>query len=67
MSQDSKNKAASPDFSYKQPQSLKPYVSRQGSILPREKTDLSKKQQRRLAREIKRARHLALLKFTQTV
>ncbi len=54
-------------FSYKQVDELQKFVSAQGSILPRENTGLSQKQQRQLAREVKRARHLALLPFTQTV
>lgn len=54
-------------FSYKRPTELYKYVTDFGTILPRVETGLSQKQQRRLAREIKRARHLALLPFTQTV
>ncbi len=54
-------------FSYKDPATLRNYVSPQGTIYPRRKTGLSQKQQKRLARAIKRARHLALMEFTQTV
>jgi ribosomal protein S18 len=54
-------------LTYKAPELLLRYVTEQGSILPRETTGLSQKLQRRLAREIKRARHLALMPFTQTV
>lgn len=54
-------------LTYKSPELLVRYVTEQGSILPRETTGLSQKQQRRLAQEIKRARHLALLPFTQTI
>lgn len=53
-------------FSYKQPEVLSNFINAQGMILPREKTGLTQKQQRRLALEIKRARILALLPFTQT-
>ncbi len=52
-------------ISYKRPDELSKFINAQGSILPRYKTGLSQKQQRRMAREVKRARHLALLKFTQ--
>jgi small subunit ribosomal protein S18 len=55
------------NFSYKDPQTLGRFISQQGYITPRSKTGLSQKLQRRLAREIKRARHLAMLPFTQTV
>lgn len=55
------------NFSYKDLKTLDRYVSSQGYIVPRSKTGLKKKEQRQLAREIKRARHLALLPFTQTV
>lgn len=55
------------DFSYKDPDTLKKYVTEQGTILPRSKTGLKKKVQSKLAREIERARHLALVKYTQTL
>jgi len=54
-------------FSYKDVGALTRYVTEQGYILAKAKTGLSQKQQRQLTREIKRARHLALLPFTQTV
>ncbi len=44
---------------------LKKFVSVQGKILPRTLTGVCAKHQRRLSREIKRARILALLPFTQ--
>jgi small subunit ribosomal protein S18 len=54
-------------FSYKNPETLRKFITPFGSILPRSKTGLSAKEQKKLAREIKRARHLALLPFTQTL
>lgn len=54
-------------FSYKKVDVLKRFVTEQGSILSRAETNLTQKQQRRLARAVKRARHLAMLPFTQTV
>ncbi|MBP6933534.1 30S ribosomal protein S18 [Candidatus Woesebacteria bacterium] len=54
-------------FSYKNPDALRKFITPFGSILPRSKTGLSAKEQKKLAREIKRARHLALLPFTQTL
>jgi len=54
-------------FSYKQPETLRKFISRQGMILPRAKSGLTQKEQRRLARAIKRARHLALLPFVQAI
>jgi small subunit ribosomal protein S18 len=54
-------------FTYKQPETLRRYISHQGMILPRAKSGLRQTEQRSLARAIKRARHLALLPFTQTV
>jgi small subunit ribosomal protein S18 len=54
-------------FSYKDTDMLSKFVTEQGSILSREETGLSQKQQRQLAVEIKRARHLALLPFTQVL
>jgi small subunit ribosomal protein S18 len=54
-------------FSYKDTEMLAKFITEQGSILSRDETGLSQKQQRMLAREIKRARHLALLPFTQVL
>jgi small subunit ribosomal protein S18 len=54
-------------FSYKDMGTLEKYMTEQGYIVPRYKSGLSQKQQRHLATEIKRARHLALLPFTQTL
>ncbi len=55
------------DISYKLIDQLKHFVTEQGYILGRDKTGISQKQQRRLTQAIKRARHLAMLPFTQTV
>ncbi|MEX0895935.1 MAG: 30S ribosomal protein S18 [Patescibacteria group bacterium] len=54
-------------FSYKNVGVLRRCVTEQGAILPRTETGLSQKQQRHLSIAIKRARHLALLPFTQTL
>lgn len=49
---------------YKDPDFLLKFVNEQGKILPRRITGTSLKYQKRLAKAIKRARHLALLPFT---
>lgn len=54
-------------ITYKDSSMLGRFVTEQGSLLTRDETGLSQKQQRRLAVEVKRARHLALLPFTQTL
>ncbi|MCB9813596.1 MAG: 30S ribosomal protein S18 [Pseudomonadales bacterium] len=54
-------------FSYKKVDVLSRFVNEQGSILAREESGLTQKQQRNLARSVKRARHLALLPFTQVL
>ncbi len=54
-------------FSYKDVAMLKNFLTGQGMILSRDKTGLTAKQQKQLAVEIKRARHLALLPFVQSV
>lgn len=59
--------SADTTFTYKDAQLLGKFVSEQGYIVGRSKTGLSQKQQRQLARAIKRARHLAMLPYTQTV
>lgn len=53
--------------SYKQVDELRRFVTAKGKVLPRSRTNLTQKQQRLLAREIKRARHLALLPFVSTL
>jgi small subunit ribosomal protein S18 len=59
--------SADTTFSYKDAPLLAKFVTEQGYIVGRSKTGLSQKQQRQLARAIKRARHLAMLPYTQTV
>ncbi len=48
---------------YKDPDFLMKFVNEQGKILPRRITGTSLKYQRRLAKAIKRARHLALMPY----
>lgn len=50
-------------FNYLDVKQLQRYVNSYGQIESRSKTRLSEKQQKHLARAIKRARHLALLPF----
>jgi small subunit ribosomal protein S18 len=51
-------------ISYKQFSALERYVTDRGKIRPRRQTGNCAKHQRILAREIKRARFMALLPFT---
>lgn len=46
---------------YKQPEVLRRFVTEKGKILPRRITGTNAKNQRRLVREIKKARYLALI------
>jgi small subunit ribosomal protein S18 len=48
---------------YKDPDFLLKYLNEQGNITPRRVTGTSAKYQRRLAKAVKRARHLALLPY----
>lgn len=48
---------------YKDIKRLQKYVTAQGKILPRRRTGVTAKMQRRLSIAIKRARHMALLPF----
>lgn len=54
-------------FDYKNAELLKRYLTENGSIVNKEKSGLTAKQQRDLARAVKRARHLALLPFVTTL
>lgn len=51
------------DLNYKNVELLRRYVTESGKIRPRRQTGFCAKCQRKLAREVKRARHLALLPF----
>lgn len=48
---------------YKDPEFLKKFLNEQGKILPRRITGTSVKYQRKVATDVKRARHLALLPY----
>ena len=50
-------------FDYKDVKTLQRYVNQFGQIEVRKRTGLTEMQQRRLAKAIKRARHIALLLF----
>lgn len=50
-------------FDYKDVDTLRRYITEVGKIKPRRQTGNCSRCQRELAREIKRARHLALLPF----
>ncbi len=49
---------------YKQVELLRRYVTEEGKIRPRRQTGTCARHQRALAKEIKRARHVALIPFT---
>jgi small subunit ribosomal protein S18 len=48
---------------YKDPDFLRRFLNEQGKILPRRLTGTSLKYQRKVAKAVKRARHLALLPY----
>lgn len=58
-----KIKAQNLTIDYKHPEVLRRFITDQGKILPRRITGNSAKNQRRLVREIKKARAIALLPF----
>lgn len=51
------------DIDYKNPDRLKRFLHENGKLRPRRQTGFCAKCQRKLSREVKRARHLALLPF----
>ncbi len=53
-------------FDYKDPDTLRRYLTEVGKIKPRRQTGNCARCQRELAREIKRARHLGLLPFVDS-
>lgn len=52
-------------YSYKDPKTLAKFVDERGKIQPRSKTGITAGEQRLVTREIKRARQLGLLPYTQ--
>lgn len=50
-------------FDYKDPSTLAKYVTERGRIIPRSRSGLTAKEQRHLARSVKRARMIALMPF----
>lgn len=52
------------DIDYKNVEVLRRFVTENGKIRPRRQTGTCARHQRQLAREVKRARHIALLPFT---
>ena len=52
------------DINFKNVPLLSRFLDRRGRIMSRRKTRVSAKMQRRIVREVKRARHLALLPYT---
>ena len=53
--------------SYKEASKLLEYISDRGKIVNRSRSGVCARHQRRLAREIKRARHLGLLPFVNKI
>jgi small subunit ribosomal protein S18 len=49
---------------YKDTKTLKRFLSEDGKILPRRRTGLSAKNQRKVTLAVKRARHIALLPYS---
>lgn len=52
------------EFDYKDPQTLRHFITERGKVVPRRISGLTAKQQRALTRAIKRARMIALLPYT---
>lgn len=56
-----------PHFNYRNYQELNAFVSDRAKILPRKKTGLTAKQQRKLSTAVKQARFLGLLPFNTQI
>jgi small subunit ribosomal protein S18 len=52
------------NLDYKDAFTLKKYVTRKGKLLPRAKTGLSAHEQRKLSREVKKARYMAIMPYS---
>lgn len=62
MEKKKRKKLSVPD--YKEPLSLKRFITDRGKILSAKKTGVTAKMQRQIAKQIKRARFMALLPYT---
>lgn len=51
-------------FDYKDPQTLRHFITERGKVVPRRISGLNARQQRQLTQAIKRARMIALLPYT---
>ena len=54
-------------FDYKNSEFLRKFIKENGALEGRDRTGLTAKEQRRMVREVKKARHLALLPFVTTL
>lgn len=52
------------EIDYKDSKNLQRFLSSYAKILPRKKTGICAKHQRKLAQAVKRARHMALIPYT---
>lgn len=52
------------EIDYKDTKNLQRFLSSYAKILPRKKTGICAKHQRKLAQAVKRARHMALIPYT---
>ncbi len=53
------------ELDYKNPEQLKKFINDKGKILPRRATGACAKHQREITLAVKRARHIAILPYTQ--
>ena len=53
------------ELDYKNPEQLKKFINDKGKILPRRTTGACSKHQRDITTAVKRARHIAILPYTQ--
>ena len=49
---------------YRDPETLKPFITEHGKIVPRRISKLTAKQQRNLCRQVKRARQLGIIGYS---
>ncbi len=60
-----RNRTLPDGFNYKRPGMIEDFLDEENKVLPRRRTKLKAREQRRLTQAVKRARYLGLIPYTE--